>query len=59
MQPLEGSGNIISIPAGKVYDQNAMVYFYSMDEESSESLSDNSTDGQRYTISAYIFLIFI
>ena len=59
MQPLEGSGNIISIPAGKVYDQNAMVYFYSMDEESSESLSDNSTDRQRYTISAYIFLIFI
>eukprot|EP00795_Rhopilema_esculentum_P009142 gene9142-16805_t len=47
MHPLEGSGNIIAIPAGKVYDQNAMVYFYSMDEESSESLSDNSTEGQR------------
>ncbi len=33
IHPLEGSGNISSIPAGKVYDKNAMVYFYLMNEQ--------------------------
>ena len=41
VQQLDGNGIILSIPAGEVYDQNAMVYFYFMPEEY-ESCKENA-----------------
>ena len=43
LQTLDGSGVIVSIPAGEVYDNNSMVYFYVMPEESDDySIADEA-----------------
>ena len=46
-QPLTSSGNIISIPAGKVYDQNAMVYFHFMTEGNYDSQTEDDFTSSR------------
>ena len=54
IQPLEGSGNIVSIPAGKVYDINAMVYFYLMTEGGLNSPSLEYVSGKRTFLVCFI-----
>eukprot|EP00794_Sanderia_malayensis_P008888 gene8888-9838_t len=43
IQPSEGNSSISAIPAGKMYDKNAMVYYYLMSEDVSNSEEDNAT----------------
>ena len=54
MQPLEGSGSIVSIPAGKVYEINAMVYFYLMTEGGLNSPSSENLLGKRTFLVCFI-----
>ena len=37
MQLLDGSGNVVSIAAGDVYEESSMAYFYFMPEQNSDS----------------------
>ena len=37
MQLLDGSGNIVSIAAGDVYEESSMAYFYFMPEQNADS----------------------